>query len=198
MNIEDIDIYSKHPIYGDHPIDAYFMMRIKEIIEDYDIETIVETGVDRGNSTVFFAQNVKNVFGIEILQESIDFATRRLVNEGLNNFELIKGNSPIVLLSLMNKINVEKTLFFLDAHWGSYWPLLDEIDTISRGKGVIVIHDAQIPDHPEFGFDTWNGNILNYDYVKGALSRWSKTHKVEYSTKHHYISPRGTMYVFPK
>jgi len=198
MNIEDIDIHSLHPIYGDYQIDAYFMQRIKEIIEEYNIETIVETGVDRGSSTVFFAKNVKNVIGIEILQQSIDFATNRLKNEGFDNCQLIRGNSPIVLLDIMHKLNVEKTLFFLDAHWGSYWPLLDEIDTISRGKGILAIHDAQVPDHPEFGFDTWNGNALNYDYVKDALTRWSKTHKVEYSTKHHYISPRGTMYVFPK
>ena len=53
MNIEDIDIHSLHPIYGDYQIDAYFMQRIKEIIEEYNIETIVETGVDRGSSTVF-------------------------------------------------------------------------------------------------------------------------------------------------
>ena len=195
--MEDIDINKPHPKYGDFPIDTYFIKRIQEIVKEYGITTIVETGVDKGCSTVFFAQTVEKVYGIEILQNSIDFATNRLADYGLTNYELIKGNSPIVLLSLMHKLDVSKTLFFLDAHWQAYWPLLDEIDTISRGKGVLVIHDAQVPDHPEFGFDTWNGNALNYEYVKEALQRWSPTHKVEYSLKYDY-NPRGTMYVFPK
>ena len=196
--MEDIDIYARHPKYNDFPLDAFFCARVKEIVEEYGITTIVETGVDRGSSTVFFATLVDKVYGIEIMQESIDFATNRLVDYGLTNVELIKGNSPIVLLSLMHKIDASKTLFFLDAHWGAYWPLLDEIDTISRNKGVLIIHDAQVPDRPDFGFDTWNGNILNYDYVKDALTDWSPTHKVEYSKEHHCHMPRGTMYVFPK
>ena len=195
--MENIDINTPHPKYGDFPMDSYFVSRIQEIVKEYDIKNIVETGVDKGCSTVFFAQTVEKVYGIEILQQSIDFATSRLKDHNLDNVELIKGNSPIVLLSLMHKIDASKTLFFLDAHWQAYWPLLDEIDTISRRKGVIVIHDAQVPDHPEFGYDTWNGKALNYDYVKEALTRWSPNHKVEYSLKHNYYNPRGTMYVFP-
>jgi SAM-dependent methyltransferase len=196
--MENTDIFAPHPKYGEPPIDTYFVERIQEIVNEYGITTIVETGVHLGNSTVFFAQTVDKVFGVEISQESINFTKNRLDDYNLNNVELIKGNSPIVLLSLMHKIDVEKTLFFLDAHWGAYWPLLDEIDTISRNKGILVIHDAQVPDHPEFGFDTWNGNALNYDYVKDGLTRWSPNHKIEYSLKHNCHNPRGTMYVFPK
>jgi predicted O-methyltransferase YrrM len=138
---------------------------------------------------------VDKVYSIEINQQSIDKTQERLNLLNISNVDLIKGNSSSVLLTLMHQINVEKTLFYLDAHWGAYWPLLDEIEAISRNKGILVIHDAQVPEHPELGFDTWNRNTLNYDYVKEALSKWSKTHRIEYNEKSDIA--RGCMFVYP-
>lgn len=195
INVDQYLLSQKYK--NNNKIDGYFLMKIKEIIEKYNINTIVETGVDRGDSCVVFAQLVENVISIEISDESINYTRNRLLDYGLDNVTLIKGNSPIVLLELMRNLEVNKTLFFLDAHWGAYWPLLDEIDTISRNKGVIVIHDVQVPNKPEFGYDTWGGNILNYDYVKEALSKWSKNHKYEYSQFYDHENPRGTLYVYP-
>jgi predicted O-methyltransferase YrrM len=186
--------YKTHDNYLDHK-DSFLIQKLEEIVDKYGITTIVETGVDRGDSTVYFAQMVDNVISIEINPRSIDITAERLRLLDINNVELVKGNSSSVLLTLMHKIDVNKTLFFLDAHWGAYWPLIDEIDAISRNKGILVIHDAQVPNHPELGFDTWNGNALNYDYIKNALTNWSKNHRVEYNE--FSSTARGCMFVYP-
>jgi len=64
-------------------------------------------------------------------------------------------------------------LFFLDAHWGSYWPLRDEIKMIrTLNQYLIVIDDFFVPGksnpsspHGAFGFDVYQGRILNWNYI---------------------------------
>lgn len=189
--------YFRKPELKTTTICTYFIEKILEIKEKYNIDTIVETGIFEGDSALFFSQIVPNYHGIEIVPDYLEKTKNLLEEHNIQNFNLHHGNSPIVLLNLMHKIDAEKTIFFLDAHWQRYWPLKDEIDTISRNKGIIVIHDAQVPDHPELGYDVWGGNTLNYEYVKENLNDWSKTHRVEYSTKSDSRLQRGTMYVYP-
>jgi pyruvate-formate lyase-activating enzyme len=50
--MENKDIFAPHPKYGEPPLDTYFVERIQEIVKEYGITTIVETGVHWGNSTV--------------------------------------------------------------------------------------------------------------------------------------------------
>lgn len=65
-------------------------------------------------------------------------------------------------------------------------------------KVSCILHDVQVPGYPNLGFDTYGGNILNYEYVKDALYRWSPKHRIEYNTEAKHVSPRGIMYIFPK
>lgn len=187
-----------HPIYNDFPMDLYFAERVKEFVRDYGMVNFVETGVDKASTAITAAKICEKYIGIEIKADSCDLARRRFAENNINNAQIIQGNSPVVLLSLMHQIDVSKTIFFLDAHWGTYWPLLDEIDTISRGKGIIIFHDMVVPGYPELGFDSYGNQPLDYAYVKPALLRWSKNHRIEYNTKAAHVSPRGIGYVFPK
>jgi predicted O-methyltransferase YrrM len=201
--MEEIDYLTPDPKYKDHPMDLVFANRVREIVKEYGITTIVETGVDLATSAMTLTRIADRYIGIEILQKSVDLANQRFAENNITNAQIIKGNSPVVLLSIMHQLDVDKTLFFLDAHWGPYWPLLDEIDTISRGKGIIIMHDFEIPGHPELGFDTQmsgpeKGKILNYDYVKQALTRWSPTHRIEYNSEALHVMPRGLCYAFPR
>ena len=192
------EYYRRDSQFGPSPVCTFFMRKILEIRDAYNIDTVVETGLDKGDTGLFLSQVIENYHGIEILPEAIEHTDKFFKHHNVNNFNLHQGNSPIVLLNLMHKINPEKTIFFLDAHWQRYWPLRDEIDVISRNKGILVIHDAQVPHHPELGYDVWGGNILNYEYVKENLTNWSKTHRVEYSLESDAPTKRGTMYVYPK
>ena len=64
-------------------------------------------------------------------------------------------------------------LFCLDAHWGKYWPLRDELKIIQKlKKYLIVIDDFMVPGksnpsfpHGPFGFDIYKGQILNWAYI---------------------------------
>lgn len=196
--LEEIDYLTPDPKYKDYPLDLAIAKRAKEIVEEYGITTWFETGIDRGSTALTASKLVEKWIGVEIRKESCELAALRFAENNVTNYEIINGNSPIVMLDKMHKLDVDRTIFFLDAHWGAYWPLLDEIDCISRGKGVIIIHDFQVPGHPELGYDTWNNKVLNYDYVKDALTRWSPTHRIEYCTESIYAVPRGVCYVFPK
>ena len=196
--MEDLVFETKpHPVYNDFPMDVYFAERIKEFVKDYGMLNFVETGVDKASTAIIAAKICEKYIGIEIKTDSCNLARKRFIENNITNAEIIQGNSPAVLLGLMHKIDVSKTIFFLDAHWDSYWPLLDEIETISNGKGIIIFHDMVVPGHPELGFDTYKNQPLDYDYVKESLARWSKNHRIEYNTKIGHAQPRGIGYVFP-
>ena len=67
--------------------------------------------------------------------------------------------------------------FFLDAHWGKYWPLQDELRGIARlERFVICIDDVFVPEksnrakpHGDFGYDLYRGTILDWAYIRTAL-----------------------------
>jgi predicted O-methyltransferase YrrM len=195
--------YITHPNYVNH-IDKFFLAKLEHLVEKYNINTIVETGIWIGNSTVFFAQLVEKVYGLEINPEFIEKTSKRLQDYNLNNVTLLQGHSSILLLDLMHKIDAERTIFFLDAHWYAYWPLFDEIDAISKNKGIIIVHDVKVPN-ANLGYDQWNGMELSYENLKPNLLKWSKNHKIEYNSENdgkynpsEGILGTGIMYVYPK
>lgn len=180
-------------------MDTVFQTRMKEIIHEYKIKVVVETGTDNGLSAVELSKMADLVFSVDVDLERIALAHKNIATAGRNNIVLVAGNSPSVL-SALKYLLPEETLYFLDAHhWAmSYWPLRDEILAIPSGEGVIVLHDIQVPGHPELGFDTYNGQHFTYEYVKDVLTQWSPTHRIEYNDKAECPMPRGIAYLFPK
>ena len=177
--------------------DTVMQQRFREIIDQYGITIIVETGVDKGLSTVVLSKMVPTVIGIDNNLQAIATAYGNLDKAGVKNALLVCDSSPLALQKL-KPLLPGQTLYFLDAHWQQYWPLLDEIKAISKGQGIIVIHDCKIPGRPELGYDVWGGKELCYEYVKEALNDWSPSHKIEYNKEANCQKPRGCMYVFPK
>jgi len=163
--------------------DSFLKAKMKEIIEKYQITTIVETGVHYGQSTLDFSKMVDKVIAIDILQESIDEATRLVVTENKSeNVTFICGNSPDVLKEIKNDIDASKTLYFLDAHWWDIWPINDEIRSLEKNKGVIIVHDFLVPGRPDLGFDTYKGQPFTYEFIKDALTDWCPDHVLEYNS----------------
>ena len=162
--------------------DLCLKAKMEEIIEQYGITTIVETGVHFGQSTLDFSGMVDKVYAIDILQESIDEATKLVINENKKeNVTFICGNSPDVLKQIKNEIDSSKTIFFLDAHWWDIWPINDDIRSLEKNQGVIIVHDFVIPDRPDFGFDTYKGQPFNYEFIKDSLTEWCSSHRLEYN-----------------
>jgi predicted O-methyltransferase YrrM len=179
--------------------DVFLRDRLREVISEHGIDTVVETGLNDGQSTLAFSGIVGKVIGIDIDPACIECTRGGFIQAGRNNYELIVGNSPDVILSMMPRLNAEKTLFFLDAHWDDPTPLLDEIRTIPPGKGIIVFHDFLCPG-TDFGWDhvLINGvhRQMDYDLVRTDLTRWSLTHRLEYATKVS-ASKRGWAIAYP-
>jgi len=178
-------------------LDGKLRARLAEIIAARGITAVVETGIDKGGSTILFAGMVPVVIGVDNVQEKVEFARARLNARGIKNVALVCGNSPDVLRDLVEKgLDAARTLFFLDAHWQAYWPLLDEIRVIPRGQGVLVMHDVHVPGC-DLAFDVHSGQELSYEYVRDELAAWSPTHTIEYNDDTAEYPRRGVMFVFP-
>lgn len=135
-----------------------------------------------------------------VKREGRAYEGQPIIEDGLTGISLIEQNSPDGLRTLLqnDELDPRRTLFFLDAHWFPYWPLLDEIAAIPRGAGIIVLHDVRVPDCPGLGFDTYHGHELSYDYVRAALTEWSPDHCVLYNDESAEGSRRGAMVVYPR
>ncbi|MEI8229667.1 MAG: hypothetical protein WCG83_00840 [Candidatus Peregrinibacteria bacterium] len=154
-----------HPAFNG---DWFLARRMDALIREQGIQTAVETGTYLGQTTRWLARRIPSVHTIEIQEK---FATKaRQSFRKFSNIQLHIDNSPNALRELIPKIT-SPVLFFLDAHWYDYWPILDEIQEIRKSgirKCIIVIHDFFVP-HSDFGFDSYLGQPLDLAYVTPAL-----------------------------
>jgi len=190
-------------------LDPYAIETFKELVKEFDVKTVVETGTHKADSTVQFAEIVDNTVSIEIIEEKFEHAKARFQREGYelvgdspNKAWLMKsnrevtlycGNSPEVIRPIIGKLK-EPILFYLDAHWLAYWPLKDEIRAIKpRPNSLIIIHDVKVPGK-DFGYDVWNGNtmipgripgVLDYVLPEGMLANEYLTYKDDLA----YVNP---------
>lgn len=179
-------------------LDGRLRLRLAEIIAARDITTVVETGIDRGGSTMLFSEMVPRVIGVDNDPAKIDIVMTAIRERDIQNVTILEGNSPTILRVLTADIDASRVLFFLDAHWQSYWPLRDEIQAIPRGQGVLVMHDARVPSCPDLGVDEYDGQELSYEYLKDVLTAWSPEHVVEYNDDSAEFPRRGVMFIYPR
>lgn len=148
------------PLHGDSILKGL----IDEIVQNCDISAFVETGTFVGDTTKYIAlrYSTVKVLTCEINQRWFKLAKRFC--KGISNIELFCGESPKFLDNLHDFLSKECPIFWLDAHWGDYWPLVDETKAISSLPNyVIIIDDFEVPDKPYFHYDTYRGvkNNLN-------------------------------------
>jgi len=107
--------------------------------------------------------------------------------ENFTNIHLVLGSSNKELISILPNLKDQTVLFYLDAHWKEYWPLLDELEAIShthRDNCVIIIDDVLTPGKTA-PYDVYNGQALSYEYIKAKVEKIFSTHYV------YYIVPRN-------
>jgi hypothetical protein len=84
--------------------------------------------------------------------------------------------------------------FYLDAHWGEYWPLRDEIKQIVKlPRFVISIDDFKVPGHRNFRYDSYGGKDCRWSYIRD-LFRGKKVHT--YYPKRSNRDNRGWVLIF--
>jgi len=185
---------------GDYALDdPRLVARLREIITARRIRLVIETGINAGRSTVAFAQLAERVIGLDISASCIAHAEQQVQRAGAQNVALVQGSSPALLDAVLPGLG--DALYFLDAHWGAYWPLRDEIACIAKhkpGKGVIVIHDFKV-EGTGLSCDQYGGRVLCAEYLADVLRAWSPTYRIETNAADEALGSRvGVAFIFPE
>jgi hypothetical protein len=148
--------------------DTFIQARVLELQAEFQLKTAVETGTFQGETARWLATHFEFCYTIEVNTTNMSGA---LAGNAYPNLAFIKGNSPEALQALATRIP-GRAFVYLDAHWESYWPLLDEIKALNffAVPPVIAIHDFKVPG-TTLGFDHYKGVDLNLEYVLESMDR---------------------------
>jgi len=149
-----------------------------ELLEVYAPEQIVETGTFRGTTTRFFAEArpTTPIHTAELSPRAYGFARQNL--RGLANVRLFRGDSRELLRALAENALTRgrRTLFYLDAHWGTALPIRGEIEIVFTAflNAVVAIDDFRVPDDPGYGYDHPDQeHALTINSVNDLVERFS-------------------------
>ena len=157
--------------------DPHVLPVIKKLAKKNKVGAIIETGTFFGNTTAKFTELGVPVVTIESQSKQFSAAYNNLKKKGFDvdkyqdgTIWMVNAHSQDVLGQVIDNTGQDSILFYLDAHWESHLPLLNELDHIAKSgvKAVIVIHDFQVPN-TDFGFDVYGGQPLNYEFIKDKL-----------------------------
>lgn len=128
---------------------------------DTGLEAFVETGTFRGDSLRWVAEAFPNLpcFSCESSKIFYAWARSRVKRK---NAHVSFGESRKFLAGRLGSFR--SCLFWLDAHWGENWPILDELQIILKSgiNGVVLIDDFDV-GMDGFGFDSFHGRPLNLE-----------------------------------
>jgi predicted O-methyltransferase YrrM len=159
--------YIKRNLQG-YEGDENIHLEIKRLVDLHKIDTIIETGTYLGGTTVRFAELVTNVITIESDTQSQKTAYNDRLKNYPNVWSILAHSQDVLSETILNNVN---NLFFLDAHWENFCPLLQELQIIANEgiKPVIVIHDFKVPNRPELGYDSYKGQDFTFEWIKPSL-----------------------------
>lgn len=189
-----------HPLWPGFNQDSYIKDEIIKLRGKFEIHIAIETGTNYGFTTLELSKMFYYTYSVELLEKYYRHALKYMAKyvDHKNGYKLIQDNSVDFLWDLP-KFD-EPILFYLDAHWEEYCPLLDEIEQACRltDNPVIVIHDFFVPGRKDLGFDTYNGQSFTYEWIEPTLSKF---YPGEY--EYHYNdqaegAKRGVIYIYPK
>lgn len=170
--------------FNDAPeLEALFIM----LADDYKIDTVIETGTYFTATTRFFSLHFNDVHTVDI-QESLYTQAKALFYED-PNVHCYLGSSEKILHEILPSLKDKRVLFYLDAHWNDFWPLLDELEEISkthRDNCIIAIDDFKVPGRNDIEFDQYGTHECSYAYIKSKLEKVFTQYSI------HYIIPKNT------
>ncbi|HEX4838878.1 MAG TPA: class I SAM-dependent methyltransferase [Rhabdochlamydiaceae bacterium] len=147
----------------------------------YPITTIIETGTFEGSTTAFFARTFETVHTIDISPHYLQIAQQRLTS--FSNIKFHLGSSEKILAQILPALKDQFVLFYLDAHWNEFWPLLDELEEINKTHHhhcIVVIDDVKVPDRSDIPFDAYKGHECSFEYVKEKIENLFDGYGVHY------------------
>lgn len=186
--------------------DSIVQQEIEKIIKTFSIKTVVETGTYVGHSTAFFSKCGCNVHTIEVNSKFYNSSV-----ENLKNYENVKcylGSSIGVLPSILDSLDKNLTLFYLDAHWEDNWPLLEEIKMIGnlfKDNCIIIIDDFVVPNR-KLQYDIYKNIKNDINFISPILNETFTDYIYYYNDKSNHNGSLymndcygvGKIYIFPK
>jgi hypothetical protein len=184
--------FQDYPFNGDFFLEKEFL----RLRDKYNIKKAVETGSCLFSSTKWFSDNFNEVITYEMNSSFYEEGIKKIQNK--NNVKALVCNS-VDGLKQLEYTPKENIIFFLDAHWQAYCPLLDELETISKLdiNPIIVIHDFKT-NNPEFGYDTHDGKDFDINLVAPKLSKIYPNEYLYYYNTEAAGARRGVIFIEPK
>jgi hypothetical protein len=184
--------FQNQPFNGDTFIEEEFI----KLRDQYNIKTVIETGSCLFTTTLWLSKHFEKVYTFEINEYYRNIGLSKLSEN--SNVESFLNNSPDGIKQILHTLK-NRTMFFLDAHWGDSCPLLDELEVISQLQvpPVIVIHDFKTTDS-SFAYDSIDGQPFDIDYIKEKLEKiYPRGYNFNYN-KFATGAKRGVIYITPK
>lgn len=176
--------------------DDLLFNRFKELVKQFNVKSIVETGTFEGKTTDALASIIPVVHTIEV---SKNYQAKAKQNCKNKNIVFHLGSSVEILPKIIKKL--DNPMFFLDAHWQTFCPLWKELDIIAEAglKPVIVIHDFKVPGKGGLGFDNWNGKEISHINVKPNIDKiYGAGQYIHQTNKQAHGAMRGAGFYFPQ
>lgn len=199
MSYPNLMPFQEQPFNGD----SYICEQFLNFKNRFNINVAIETGSCLYSTTIWLAQNFEKVYTVEINENFAKHGFYKLKN--YNNINYTLGTSLTFLNNILkNEIyEHDNCIFFLDAHWDSHCPLLDELNEISkiktRNPPIITIHDFKTDDS-NHGYDCYNGKCFDLNYIKDSVSYIETKLNCKYSQYYNTKSTganRGIIYLYP-
>lgn len=196
------------PFAGDIHMEGEFL----KLRDQFGLVAAIETGTCYASTSLWLAEHFKYVMTFENHQETLAIARKRIEGSGVDLYGL---DSAVGLRSVAADIRNRRetgaatfsfpgdwnnALFFLDAHFDTHCPLLDELAAIASAgiKPVIVIHDFQVPGRPDLGFDTWEGQPFRFSWIRPSLDAiYGANGYGHYFNSEATGARRGVIYIHP-
>lgn len=144
---------------------------ILKVLEALAVDAFVETGTHKGRTCFLIAaQTNLPIFSSEVNRKYLRVARLFLKCFGAR-VRLSRIDSVQFLNSLLIQKRFRRPLFYLDAHWYSKLPLVEELRTILEcvDSCIIVIDDFRVPGDADFGFDRYGRTVLEWELIQQVL-----------------------------
>jgi hypothetical protein len=144
---------------------------VLKVIDALGIDVFVETGTHQGRTCFLIAaQTNLPIFSSEVNQKYMRVARLFLKCFG-SRVHLSHLDSVQFLNSLLTQKRFRCPLFYLDAHWYSKLPLIEELQEILMyvDNFIIIIDDFRVPADSKFGFDRYGETALEWQLIQKVL-----------------------------